>query len=221
MMDSSKLQKTIPHLNEYGKDMDSWMEEFNRVMEIFDVNELRRIFIWTKKVVDCDIKELINSLAKRRNNEIRYPKTKEIQAAIEEYLEITQNEKFEDYLNAIKQRAYPHSQVIISECETLREAFKVTERAEKAKRKTISENTNIYNVNMITQNPTYPTIMSNPIYKNLANSGNNYYNVGPYNSNLNENTAFYNNPYANYNRTNNATMGLQLSNVYNQCLRQL
>ncbi|ORX41864.1 hypothetical protein BCR36DRAFT_309628, partial [Piromyces finnis] len=175
-MDASKLQRAIPQLNEYGKDVDSWMEEFSRIMEIYDITEPRRIFIWAKEAVDCDIKEVLNSLVKRRNNEMHYPKFKEIQVAIEEYLEITPNEKcsnlkllkirdnetiknfnyrylklyyhldhdymrlisVEDYLNAIKTRVYPHSQVIISECETLTEAFKVAERAEKAEKKTMN-----------------------------------------------------------------------------------
>jgi len=245
-MDASKLQRAIPHLNDYGKDVDSWMEEFTRIMEIFNVDEPRRIFIWAKEAVDCDIKEVLNSLLVRKNNEIRYPKYKEIQTAIEEYLEITPNDKcsnlktmrikntetiknfnyrylklyhrlerdymklvsVDDYLNAIKIRKYPHSQVIISECETLTEAFKVAERAEKAERKTMNEDpypNNSYNVNMMTQNQVYSSLMNHPIYSGMMNRNVTYFDNSyiPKYDNNNNNQGNSGN-YDNFNRNNSS-----------------
>ena len=198
---------------------------------MYDVTEPKRIFFWAKEAVDADIKDMLNSLVKKKNNDTHYPNFKEILGAIEEYLEITQNDKcsnlkamkirdyetiktfnhryrklynhleydyrkivsIEDYLNAIKSRKYSHSQVIISECETLSEAFKVAEMAEKAERKTMSEDSyvvnNGYNVNMLTQNPGCPSILSHPIYSgfmnnNTTNFNGNYNNYSPsFNSN--------------------------------------
>jgi len=71
MVDASKLQKAIPHLSDYGKDVDSWMEDFSRIMEIYNVSKPRRIFIWAKEGVNCDIKGVLDSLFTRRNNEIK------------------------------------------------------------------------------------------------------------------------------------------------------
>ncbi|ORX76275.1 hypothetical protein BCR32DRAFT_284337 [Anaeromyces robustus] len=93
MFDATKLQKALPLLSDYGKDVDSWMYEFSKTMELYDVLELRRIFVWAKETVEEDIQGVLNSLRTRSGNEIRYPGLKEIQATIEDYMHITENDK--------------------------------------------------------------------------------------------------------------------------------
>lgn len=93
MIDAAKLQKALPNLIDYGKDVDGWMHEFVRVMELYDVVEPRRIFVWAKEAVEEDMHGALNSLKSKNGNEVRYPSFKEIQAAVEEYLHITPNDK--------------------------------------------------------------------------------------------------------------------------------
>jgi len=93
MADASKIRRDLPYLANYGKDIDSWIEDFKNVMEIYNIEEPNRIFIWVKNAVEADIKNLLKSLCTTRNNVKRFPSYKEIQRAIEDYLEITQNDK--------------------------------------------------------------------------------------------------------------------------------
>jgi len=93
MFDATKLQKKLPHLADYGKDVESWMTEFVKVMELYDIMEPRRIFIWVKEAVEEDVKGALSPLVVRRGDETRYPSFKEIQDAIEEHLHITENDK--------------------------------------------------------------------------------------------------------------------------------
>jgi len=55
MINAAKLQKALPNLIDYGKDVDGWMHEFVRVMELYDVVEPRRIFVWAKEAVEEDM----------------------------------------------------------------------------------------------------------------------------------------------------------------------
>jgi len=93
MADASKIRRDLPYLANYGKDIDSWIEDFKNIMEIYNIEEPNRIFIWVKNAVEADIKNLLKSLCTTRNNVKRFPSYKEIQRAIEDYLEITQNDK--------------------------------------------------------------------------------------------------------------------------------
>ena len=93
MFDANKLQKKLPHLADYGKDVESWMTEFVKVMELYDIMESRRIFTWVKEAVEEDVQGALNSLVVRRGDEMRYPTFKEIQNAIEVHLNITENDK--------------------------------------------------------------------------------------------------------------------------------
>ena len=93
MFDATKLQRKLPHLADYGKDVDSWMTDFVKIMELYDIMEPRRIFIWVKEAVEEDIQGALQSLVVRRGDEMRYPTFKEIQNTIEEHLHITENDK--------------------------------------------------------------------------------------------------------------------------------
>ncbi|ORX59054.1 hypothetical protein BCR36DRAFT_408591 [Piromyces finnis] len=226
MVDATKVKRDLPYLCDYGKDIDSWMEDFISVMEIHDIQEPSRIFVWLKVAVEADIKNVLKSLCTSHNNVKRYPTYKEVQSAIEDYLEIKPGDKcsvlktlkikqnetiksfnykyltlyhrlerdfmkiisVDDYLNSIKKRVYPHSQVILAECETLSEAFKVAEKAEKAERRTI-ESTETNNISMVYQNTknTRNVLLDHPLYRGLVDD-----------DNVNINHSNFNNSYSNY-----------------------
>ena len=93
MFDAAKLLKVLPHLSDYGKDVESWIGDFSKTMELYDIVEPRRVFTWAKEAVEEDIKGAINSLKIKEGKEIRYPNFKEIQAAIEDHLHITESDK--------------------------------------------------------------------------------------------------------------------------------
>jgi len=93
MFDATKLQKKLPYLADYGKDVDSWMTDFVKTIKLYDIMEPRRIFIWVKEAVEEDIQGALQSLVVRRGDEMRYPTFKEIQNTIEEHLHITENDK--------------------------------------------------------------------------------------------------------------------------------
>jgi len=93
MFDATKLLKVLPLLSNYGRDVDSWINDFSKVMALYDIIEPRQIFTWAKEAVEEDIQGVLNSLITKRGSEIKYPTKKEIQEAIEEYLKITESEK--------------------------------------------------------------------------------------------------------------------------------
>jgi len=93
MIDAEKLQKALPRLIDYGKDVDSWIYDFVRIMELYDVTEPRRIFVWAKEAVEEDMHGALNALKTREGNTAKYPNFKQIQKAIEDQLNITENDK--------------------------------------------------------------------------------------------------------------------------------
>lgn len=93
MFDAAKLQKVLPLLSNYGKDVESWITDFSKTMELYDIMEPRRVFTWAKEAVEEDIQGVLNSLKTKKGNEIRYPKLNEIQDAIEKYMHITEGDK--------------------------------------------------------------------------------------------------------------------------------
>jgi hypothetical protein len=93
MTDAIKIKRDLSYLVDYGKGIDSWMEEFKNIMEIYNREESSRIFIWMKNAVEADIKNHLKFLCTTRNNVKRFPSFKEIPKAIVEYLKITPNDK--------------------------------------------------------------------------------------------------------------------------------
>jgi len=94
MIDASKIRREMPLLKEYGKDIDSWIDDFSRVMDVYNIQEPRIIFVWLKEAVEADVLNVIKSLCMTKNNVTRYPSYKEVQVAIEDYLEVKQRDKF-------------------------------------------------------------------------------------------------------------------------------
>jgi len=58
------------------------------------LQNLKRGFVWGLAFVEDDVIDVIMSLVTKRSNEICYPKFIEIQKAVEEYLEITESDKW-------------------------------------------------------------------------------------------------------------------------------
>eukprot|EP00833_Pecoramyces_ruminatium_P018560 jgi/Orpsp1_1/1192592/evm.model.d7180000094479.1 len=91
-MDVSKVIKSLPLLKNYGKDVDAWTREFIRVMDLWDIMEPKRRFIFLKLCIEEDIQDRIEHL-KMGKNDAYYPSIKEIKIEIEKYLEITDRDK--------------------------------------------------------------------------------------------------------------------------------
>jgi len=259
MFDAAKLLKVLPHLSDYGKDVESWIGDFSKTMELYDIVEPRRVFTWAKEAVEEDIKGAINSLKIKEGKEIRYPNFKEIQAAIEDHLHITESDKcsvlkslrinndesikkfnyrykklykklnaeyrrlltVKDYTNSIAIRVFPCSRVIVAECESLNEAFKIAEVAEEAERE-IFTNTRQTNLNsnigpsvMITQssmngNP----LVQHPFYGEFHNGQQgNYINPNSFRPPRRNNKMFTNNQWNNNYNNMNSYPNFQINNL--------
>ena len=93
MIDAEKLQRVLPRLNDYDKDVDTWISDLAKTLELYDIVEPRKIFIWVLEATDEDVHGDLNSLKVKKGNEVKYPSLKQIQSCIEEYLNITENDK--------------------------------------------------------------------------------------------------------------------------------
>ena len=45
-----EIAKLLPRLGSYDRDIESWAEEFNRVMELSDIDDPRKMFAGQKNV---------------------------------------------------------------------------------------------------------------------------------------------------------------------------
>ena len=93
MIDATKVLKVLPLLVNYGKDVESWITEFEKIMNLYDITEPRQVFTWIKEAVEEDALGPLNALVMRKNNEIRYPTMREVQLAIEDHMNITDSDK--------------------------------------------------------------------------------------------------------------------------------
>ncbi len=94
-MKIAEIAKLLPRLGSYDRDIESWAEEFNRVMELSDIDDPRKMFAWAKECVPGRLKGVIENL-KEEDEEaemIIYPSITDIKTAIEEFLDITPQEK--------------------------------------------------------------------------------------------------------------------------------
>jgi len=71
MFNAAKLQRILLLLINYGKDVESWITDFSKTMELYDIMELRRIFTWAKEDVEEDTQGALNSLVKGKGDSIR------------------------------------------------------------------------------------------------------------------------------------------------------
>jgi len=95
-MNLFKVLKYLPLLDNYGKDIDFWIDEFKSKLELFDVQESRKEFILARECVNEELRYVIDDLKIKKNT---YPTLEEIKTAIEDYLEITQIDKYQELID--------------------------------------------------------------------------------------------------------------------------
>ena len=253
-MDSLKIYKVLPMLEDYENNVVDWIEDLSNLMRVCNIKDPERIFTWASEAVDSNTKAVLRRLINKRTGV--YPSLKEIQKAVEEHLGITEGDKltylqglkikenetiktFNDryrrlyhdlsrdyqkivsvktYRNAIKSRNFAYSQVFMSKCDSLNEAYEIAETAEEAEKewnkpdnnninkeyqiRTTNNKRNIRNLSMLTQNTSFPRRNRNPTF--------NYFNADPRN-NYQRNNNMINN---NWN-TNNNEYSFNNSNNFN------
>jgi len=93
-MKISEIAKLLPRLGSFDRDIESWTEEFNRVTELSDIEDPRKIFAWAKECVPGRLKGVIEDLKEEDEKaEMNiYPSITDIKTAIEKFLDITPQE---------------------------------------------------------------------------------------------------------------------------------
>ncbi|KAG4103945.1 hypothetical protein H8356DRAFT_1029871 [Neocallimastix lanati (nom. inval.)] len=91
-MDICELLRSLPLLKNYGKDVDLWIYDFEEVMDLWDIQNPKRRFVFMKECMDYALKEVLKSIEENGENKT-YPSIQIIKEEIEKYLGITQNDK--------------------------------------------------------------------------------------------------------------------------------
>ncbi|OUM56190.1 hypothetical protein PIROE2DRAFT_19314, partial [Piromyces sp. E2] len=84
-----EIEELLPRLNENAKDVDSWEEEFTRLMRLANLTSASTIHSWALECVEGELRGVLQDLVQVNNEEERYPTIKEMKEALEEALEIT------------------------------------------------------------------------------------------------------------------------------------
>jgi len=94
-MKISEIVKLLTRLSSYDRDIESWAEEFNRVMELSDIDDPRKMLDWAKERVLGWLKGVIEDLKEEdvEAEMIIYPSITDIKTVIEKFLDITPQEK--------------------------------------------------------------------------------------------------------------------------------
>jgi len=92
-MNLFKVLNYLPLLESYGNDIDYWVSEFKRKLELFDIQESKKEFILARECVNKELRYVMDDLKIKKNI---YLTLEEIKIAIEEYLEITQVDKYQE-----------------------------------------------------------------------------------------------------------------------------
>ncbi|ORX76130.1 hypothetical protein BCR32DRAFT_284492 [Anaeromyces robustus] len=138
-MKISEISRMLPRLGSQERDIESWTEEFKRVMELSDISEEKKIFAWAKECVKGRLKGVIDDLKVEENGVIKYPSVDEIKEAIEKYNNYYKNLK-QDFKQIITINDYADSiasgrlleLVITAKPEDIEKASEIAELAETA-----------------------------------------------------------------------------------------
>jgi len=85
-----ELEELLPRLNENAKDVDSWEEEFNRLMRLANINTAASRHSWAMECVEGKLRGTLQDLVTtNEEGEEIYPTVKQMKEALEEALEIT------------------------------------------------------------------------------------------------------------------------------------
>jgi len=89
-----ELEGLLPRLNESAKDVDSWAEEFVRLMKLANITAPSSIHTWAMECVEGKSRGVLQNLVTTDNegNE-KYPTINEMKAALEDSLEVTPQTK--------------------------------------------------------------------------------------------------------------------------------
>jgi len=74
-----ELEDLLPRLDESGKDVDTWSEEFVRLMKLADINTLSSIHTWSMECVEGKLRGVLQDLVTiNEDGEEVYPNVKQI-----------------------------------------------------------------------------------------------------------------------------------------------
>lgn len=93
-MKIDSILKVLPKLSSRDRDIETWYDNFQRIMELSGIEDKKKIFIWAKESMQGMLKGVVED-QKVRNEDgtYNYPTLEEIKAALEEHLDITPQEK--------------------------------------------------------------------------------------------------------------------------------
>ncbi|ORX46931.1 hypothetical protein BCR36DRAFT_218933, partial [Piromyces finnis] len=72
-MKISEITKMLPRIGSQDRDIESWAEEFSRIMDLSDINDPKKIFAWAKECVQGRLKGIIDDLKTESDTETNYP----------------------------------------------------------------------------------------------------------------------------------------------------
>ena len=85
-----ELEDLLPRLDESGKDVDTWSEEFVRFMKLTDINTPSSILAWAMECVERKLRGVLQDLVTiNEDGEEVYPNVKQMKKALEDALEVT------------------------------------------------------------------------------------------------------------------------------------
>jgi len=85
-----ELEQLLPRLDESIKDVDSWSEEFIRLMKLANINAPASIHTWAMECVEGKLRGVLQDLVITNNDgEEVYPDIQKMKKALEEALEVT------------------------------------------------------------------------------------------------------------------------------------
>ena len=84
-----ELEDLLPRLAESGKDVDTWSEEFVRLMKLADINTPSSIHTWAMECVEGKLRGVLQDLVTiNEDGEEVYPNVKQMKKALEDALEV-------------------------------------------------------------------------------------------------------------------------------------
>jgi len=89
-----ELEEILPRLNVTARDVDSWGDEFARIMRLANITEPMNIHSWAMECVEGKLRGVLQDLAiPNQDGTMKYPSIEEMKEAIEDALEVTPQEK--------------------------------------------------------------------------------------------------------------------------------
>jgi len=85
MLDVAKIKRELSRLEDYWKNVLEWVDDLKEYLLLYDITELKKVFIWVLAAVEDDVKDAVKALAIQRNGEEQeehYPKFSENQRVI-------------------------------------------------------------------------------------------------------------------------------------------